>query len=239
MRADEVDDPALRRRRILYGRRRGRRRRDGREALLGAALERISVVMPPAGTPLDARAGFEPPPSAVWLEIGFGGGEHLAAQAETNPDVGFIGCEAYLDGVASLVRTLTERGIANVRIFADDARLLIDALETASVEQVFLLFPDPWPKARHHKRRFVEPENVDALARILVDDGCLKIATDHAEYCRWILAHLVADASFEWTARTPADWRVRPADWPATRYEAKARRQGRSSTYLNFVRVPR
>ena len=126
---------------------------------------------------------------------------------------------------------------ANLRIFADDARLLIDSLEAASVECVFLLFPDPWPKTRHHKRRFVSVENLDALARILRVGGCLKVATDHAGYCRWILAHFLAHAGFEWTARTPRDWRLRPPDWPGTRYEAKARRQGRTSTYLSFVRV--
>ncbi len=238
MRAD-VDDPLLRRRRIVYGRRRGRRRRAGREALLRGALSKISVALPQAGASFDPRAAFEPQPAAVWLEIGFGGGEHLAAQAEANPDIGFIGCEAYLDGVASLVRTVTARQIGNVRIFADDARMLIDSLETACLERIFLLFPDPWPKTRHHKRRFVSRENLKALARILADGGGLRIATDHAGYCRWIMAHLLAHPDFEWTARSAGDWRVRPADWPGTRYENKARRQGRSSTYLTFVRVPR
>ncbi len=203
-------------------------------------LPGLSLAPPPAeGTLFDPRAAFEPPPSAVWLEIGFGGGEHLVAQAVANPGIGLIGCEAYLDGVASLVRAVTERQLGNVRIFADDARVLIDSLEAASVERVFLLFPDPWPKTRHHKRRFVSAENLDALARILRDGGRLKIATDHGGYCRWILAHLLAHPGFEWTARTARDWRVRSPDWPGTRYEAKARRQGRTSTYLTFVRIPK
>ena len=224
---------------MVYGRRRGRRRA-GREALLQTALPGFALTLPPAaGAPLDPRRAFEPSPAALWLEIGFGGGEHLAAQAEANPGIGFIGCEAYLDGVASLLRTITERELTNVRVFADDARLLVDTLETASIERVFLLFPDPWPKARHHKRRFVSPANLDALARILNDGACLRIATDHAGYCRWTLAHLLAHPDFEWTARTPRDWRVPPPDWPGTRYEAKARRQGRTSTFLSFKRVPR
>lgn len=198
------------------------------------------MTLPPSGgAPLDPRTAFAPPPAAVWLEIGFGGGEHLAAQAAAHPDIGFIGCEAYLDGVAGLLRALAERELGNVRVFADDARLLIDSLDTASIERVFLLFPDPWPKARHHKRRFVSSENVDALARILVDDGRLYVATDHGGYCRWILAHLVAHPGFTWTARSARDWRAPPPDWPGTRYEAKARRQGRPSTYLTFARAAR
>ena len=201
-------------------------------------LPKIALELPPTA-PLDPRQAFEPPPSAVWLEIGFGVGEHLAAQAEAHPDIGFIGCEAYLDGVASLLRAVSERGLGNVRVFADDARLVIDALGAASVDRVFLLFPDPWPKSRHHKRRFISRENVDALARILVDGGSLRVATDHDEYCRWILAHLLAHPGFVWAARTPRDWRVRPSDWPETRYEIKARRQGRRGTYLTFVRAAR
>ena len=235
-----MDTPLERRRRVVYGRRRGRRRRAGREALLRTVLPRLSLTLPPSGgAPLDPRTAFAPPPVAVWLEIGFGGGEHLAAQAAAYPDIGFIGCEAYLDGVAGLLRALAERELGNVRIFPDDARLLIDSLDTASIERVFLLFPDPWPKARHHKRRFVSPENVDALARILVDGGRLNVATDHSGYCRWILAHLVAHPGFTWTARSARDWRAPPPEWPGTRYEAKARRQGRPSTYLTFARAPR
>ena len=228
------------RRRVMYGRRRGRRRRAGREALLRNVLPVLSLKLPPSGgMPLDPRALFEPPPAAVWLEIGFGGGEHLAAQAAAHPDVGFIGCEAYLDGVAGLLRLLTERGLGNVRILADDARLLLDSLASESVERVFLLFPDPWPKARHHKRRFISPENVDALARILVDGGRLNVATDHGGYCRWILGHLGDHPGFVWTARGPDDWRAPPPEWSGTRYEAKAHRQGRPSIYLNFARLAR
>jgi len=187
----------------------------------------------------DPRRAFDPAPAAVWLEIGFGGGEHLAAQATAHPDIGFVGCDAYLDGVASLLRTITERGLTNVRVFADDARVLIASLEAASVERVFLLFPDPWPKARHHKRRFISRENLAALARIMADGGDLRIATDHTGVCRWTLGHLIAHPDFEWTARTPRDWRDPPADWPGTRYEAKARREGRPSTHLGFIRIPR
>lgn len=182
---------------------------------------------------------FIPPVPAVWLEIGYGGGEHLAAQAIANPTKGLIGCEPYVNGVASLLRQVAESGQSNVRIFSDDARLLIDTLADASIDRVFLLFPDPWPKVRHHKRRFIQPANLDALARILADGAEFWFATDHMGYARWALAHLTAHPAFEWLAVGPSDWRDPPVGWRVTRYEAKSAAQGLSRAYLRFRRRPR
>lgn len=226
-------------RRILYGRKRGRRLRPGRKDLVERMLPRLEVALPPAPGRLDREALFGPGIQALWLEIGFGAGEHLAAQAEAHPAVGFIGCESYLNGVASLLGLVADKGLDNVRVFADDARLLIDALADASIGRCFLLFPDPWPKQRHHKRRFIAPATLDALARVLRDGGELRVATDDAGYCRWTLSHVLGHGGFEWPARRAEEWRRRPPDWPATRYERKSLAEGRRAVYLRFVRRPR
>ena len=175
----------------------------------------------------------------MWLEVGFGGGEHLAAQAMSRRDVGLIGSEPFVNGLASLCALIDEGGLANIRIHDDDARLLIECLADASIARMFLLFPDPWPKARHHKRRFVSAETLDACARILADGAEMRIATDDRGYCRWMLEHFARHDAFSWTARGPGDWRQRPDDWPPTRYEAKARDQGRPPVFLTYRRVPR
>ena len=175
----------------------------------------------------------------VWLEIGFGGGEHLAAQAAAHRDIGFLGAEPFRNGLARMLGHIDDAALDNVRLIEDDAGLLLQDLADASITRAFLLFPDPWPKRRHHKRRFVSPANVDALARVLADGASWRIATDDMGYCRWILAALTAHPAFEWTARGPADWRRRADDWPATRYEAKALAAGRRPAYLSFRRRPR
>ena len=188
---------------------------------------------------LDPVGLFDPGLSAVWLEVGFGGGEHIAAQARAQPDVGLIGCEPFVNGLASLLALIDEGDIDNIRLHDDDARLLMDCLADASVDRMFLLFPDPWPKARHHKRRFVNPAALDACARILADGAELRLATDDMAYCRWMLEHLQRHEAFRWMAQGPEDWRQRPDDWPETRYEAKARRQGRAPAFLIYRRVSR
>jgi tRNA (guanine-N7-)-methyltransferase len=175
----------------------------------------------------------------VWLEIGFGAGEHLAALAAANPQRGFIGVEPFEAGLARMVKHVAERGLTNVRLLGDDARLLLAALADRSLGRAFLLFPDPWPKARHHKRRFVQPATVAEFARTLADGADLRLATDDMGLCRWMLAHLVDRPEFEWLAERPADWRERPGDWPATRYELKAIAAGRRPAYLRFRRRPR
>ena len=195
----------------------------------------------PVGAPgsLDPATLFSPPPARVWLEVGFGAGEHLAALARAHPEIGFIGCEPYLYGVAALLRRLDEAGLGNVRIHVGDARDVLASLTEASLERILILFPDPWPKARHHKRRFIAAPTLDLCARGLAPGGELRVATDHAEYAGWIVEHLARHPAFRWTARGPADWRRRPADWPATRYEGKTTAQGRRPVFLRYRRVGR
>ena len=156
----------------------------------------------------------------VWLEIGFGAGEHLLWQAEHHPRVGLIGAEPYEGGVAKLLSKL--RGTQNIRIHEGDAREIVDALPDASIGRAFILFPDPWPKTRHHKRRFVQMEILDRLARVLKPGAELRFASDDAGYLAWTLERLSAHPAFEWMAERACDWTARPADWPQTRYEAKA-----------------
>jgi tRNA (guanine-N7-)-methyltransferase len=207
--------------------------------LIEAELPKVELRLPEPGAELSLDCLFNPPPEALWLEIGFGGGEHLAAQAEANPRVGFIGAEVFVNGIAGLLRQARERGLDNIRVLTEDARPLLARLPEGSLGRVFLLFPDPWPKRRHHKRRFVQPETLDALARAMAPGAEFRVATDDAGYLRWILRHLLADPRFEWTAQRAADWRERPEDWPPTRYEGKAIAQGRRPTYLTFVRRAR
>ncbi len=225
-------------RRLVYGRRRGRPLRLGQRLLTGTLLPQLSLSLPSAGE-LDPRSAFAEPPREIWLEIGFGGGEHLAEQALSHPDIGFIGCEVFENGVAKLLALIERRRLANVRIFNDDARLLIAALPPASIGRVFILFPDPWPKRRHHKRRIVSAETLEGLARIMTAGAELRLATDDRDYLVWMLDLVCRHPAFEWTARRPADWRERPSDWPATRYEAKARTAGRAPFFLGFRRRPR
>ncbi len=225
-------------RRVVYGRRRGRKLRRARQALVEGLLPRLSFDLPAAGE-LDPRALFAQPPRSIWLEIGFGAGEHLATQAERHPDQGFIGCEVFENGVARLVGEVERRHLANVRLFVDDARLLIAALPAASIERVFILFPDPWPKERHKKRRIVSRETLDRLAFILADGAELRLATDDPGYFSSMLEEVSGHPEFDWLARRPADWRARPPDWPPTRYEEKALAAGRSPAFLRARRRPR
>ena len=242
-----MSDGAKPHKRIVYGRRRGHKLRDGRQALVDQLLPHLSIELPAAGdgaSPyLDLSELFAAMPKAedaeLWLEIGFGGGEHLAARAGAHADVAMIGCEPFINGVASLLRYIERDGLQNIRIWQDDARDLIAALPEASVSRTFLLYPDPWPKPRHAKRRFVSAENLDQLARVLRDEADLLIATDHPAYVRGALSQMLRRRDFVWTASSASDWKTPPRDWPGTRYEAKAIRQGRQATYLNFVRRTR
>jgi tRNA (guanine-N7-)-methyltransferase len=219
----------------LYGRRRGRPLRSGQRRLAETLLPKIAISLPQAGR-LDPRTLFPGAPSSVWLEIGFGGGEHLADQAERHPEIGLIGCEVFENGVARMLGEVDRRRLQNIRLFTDDARLLIDALAPASVGRVFILFPDPWPKQRHHKRRLIAPATLDRLAEIMPEGAELRLATDDPGYLVWMLEHATAHPAFRWLAGRPADWRERPPDWPPTRYEAKARIAGRTPVFLRFAR---
>ncbi|MDA5194613.1 tRNA (guanosine(46)-N7)-methyltransferase TrmB [Govanella unica] len=223
----------------FYGRRKGHPLRLQAQDLVDGLLPQIAVPIPPLGSVLEPRDLFPDPARPLWVEIGFGRGEHCAAQAANNPDVNLIGCEPFMNGVAGLLMEVDARELQNVRILHEDARFLLPALPEASVDRVFLLFPDPWPKKRHHKRRFISPENLDLLARVLKDGGEFRFATDHMDYCRWGLERVMAHPDFDWTAEEAADWRNRPDDWVETRYERKALRKGDSCVYLRFRRRPR
>lgn len=223
------------RRRTLYGRRRGKKLRGGQQSLLDTLLPRLSIAVPERG-PLDLAASFGgKPPDDVWLEVGFGSGEHLVWQAEQNPSVGLIGCEPYINGVAKCLAQIERSGAENIRLFTDDARLLIAALPEKSLGRVFVLFPDPWPKTRHHKRRFVQASTLDQLARAMKAGAELRLATDDPSYLPWMVEHASRHPAFEWLAERPGDWRLRPADWPPTRYEQKML-AGHRPAFLRFRR---
>ena len=226
---------ALPAKRRLYGRRRGRPLRAGQRRLVETLLPKLAIPLPHAGR-LDPASLFPGGVSAVWLDIGFGGGEHLAEQATQHPDIGFIGCEVFENGIAKLLGEIDRRGLGNLRLFTDDARLLIDDLAPGSIGRVFILFPDPWPKQRHHKRRFVARPTLDRLAAIMPEGAELRLATDDSGYLAWMLEHLIAHPAFVWLARRPVDWRARPPDWPPTRYEEKAVAAGRAPVFLRFAR---
>ena len=223
------------RRPILYGRRKGRKLRAAQITLFETALARVGIEQPREGDAINPSRMFPFLPPSIWLEIGFGGGEHLAAQARTHPETGFIGCEPYRDGVIKLLRLVEDQSLENVRIFHDDARLLIAALEPDSIARAFLLFPDPWPKARHHRRRFVIPENLNALARILKGGAELRFATDDEEYRDWAIDLFTRHSAF--SRGVSYEGEIRQADdWPRTRYEEKAISRGRPCAHMTFVR---
>jgi tRNA (guanine-N7-)-methyltransferase len=225
----------LAQRQLVFGRRRGRRLRSRQKVRIGELLPRFVLNIPQAGL-LEPGAAFSAPKRAVWLEIGFGGGEHLAAQAECHPEISLIGCEVFQPGIAGLLAHIERRHLDNIRIFADDARLMIAALRPSSIDRVFIMFPDPWPKRRHEKRRLVSRDTLDALAAVMSDGAELRLATDDSNYLVWMLGRLTEHPFFEWLVRGPRDWRTRPEDWPPTRYEEKARAAGRTPTFLRLRR---
>lgn len=218
-----------------FGRRRGRKLSARQATLFGELLPRVAV--DPSGAPPRDLAGlFGPGTSAVWLEIGFGGAEHLIWQAKANPGVGLIGCEPFEDGLVKALTAIDEAGLGNVRLLGDDVRPLLRWLPEASISRAFILFPDPWPKKRHQKRRLFSPALLQLLARVMVSGAELRLATDIGDYARTALLAVAQEACFRWTAEGPADWREQPADWPATRYQAKAGREGRRCYFFRFVR---
>lgn len=223
----------------FYGRRKGKTLRKARVTALETVLPRVALTLPPVGETLDLRALFDAPKTDTWLEIGFGGGEHLAHQAAANSGLGFIGCEPFVNGVASLCAAIDARQLTNIRILHDDARPLLSALPEASLGRVFVLFPDPWPKKRHAFRRFIQTETLDRLAFLLRDGAELRLASDDPTVMRWMFELTWKHPAFRWLARKAADWRERPADAIATRYEQKALKQGRKPVFLRFVRRPR
>jgi tRNA (guanine-N7-)-methyltransferase len=220
-------------RRILFGRRRGKALRKTQKYLVDVLLPKIRV---PTDKIVLSEIFPDPSINQYWLEIGFGAGEHLAWQAALHKNVGIIGCEPFINGVAGLLVKINGQKLENVRIHDDVAEKLLDILPTASLERVFLLFADPWPKTSHHKRRFVQPDNIASLSRVLEDGAELRIGTDHADYGGWILWHMLRSPDFIWQAESAEDWSQRKNDWPVTRYEKKAAKEGRKSVYYRFIR---
>lgn len=219
-----------------FGRRRGRKLSARQTALMNELLPRVAVDLDQAA-PRDLTTLFDAAVSAVWLEIGFGGAEHLIWQAQAHPAVGLIGCEPFEEGLVKALSAIDADGIGNLRLWGDDVRPLLRWLPDASLGRVFMLFPDPWPKTRHQKRRLFSASLLAELARVMVPGAELRLATDIGDYARTALLAIRGAPAFRWTARGPQDWRSRPADWPATRYEAKAVREGRLRYYFQFVRV--
>ncbi len=202
-----------------YGRVKARQLKSRQAALVQDLMPGLSLPDPSLG-PIDPSA-LMPDASAVWLEIGFGGGEHMAAQAGAHPDVLILGAEPFLNGAASAVRYIDEQGLNNIRILQGDARDLMAALPDGCLDRAFILFPDPWPKTRHHKRRLVQAPVIDELARLLRPGGRLRFATDWADYADWSLQRINLNPSFSWTAERAQDWTQPPADHFTTRYEDK------------------
>ncbi len=227
-----MTDTPERRRRQLYGRRKGPKLSAHQQLLRDTLLPRL-LLHPETGR--DPRDYFDEAVDDVWLEVGYGAGEHLLWQAQHHPGVGLIGAEPYVAGTAKLLSKLAATPMPNLRLFEDDARDIVDALPDACLGRFFLLFPDPWPKTRHHKRRFLQTEMLDRLARVLKPGTELRFASDDAGYVAYALERLMGHRAFVWTARSQADWKTRPADWPPTRYEAKELHG--PPVFLRFVRL--
>jgi tRNA (guanine-N7-)-methyltransferase len=223
-----ADHPLLR----SYGRIKSRTIKPRQAALMESLLPGLR---PPAAA-FDPRT-LMPGASEAWLEIGFGGGEHMAAQAAKHPEVLILGAEPFQNGVASALRHIDEAGLTNVRVHDGDVRELLGRMPDVSLARAFILFPDPWPKTRHHKRRIVQPDLVAELARQLVPGGRLRFASDVAHYVDWSLEKIAANPAFAWTAERAADWRTAPADHITTRYEEK-RLGDCAPVFLDFVRKP-
>jgi tRNA (guanine-N7-)-methyltransferase len=221
----------------LYGRRKAKPLRPRQQQLVDDLLPSLRIDLPPEGE-LQPQAIFSSAPDDVWLEIGFGGGEHLAALAAAHPNIAFIGAEPFLNGIAKLLFAIAERQLSNIRIFDADARLLLDSLSAAGLGRIYALYPDPWPKRRHAKRRLFNPATLAQLHRVMKPGAELRLATDSRDYAAWTLAQLLRHGGFEWLAKTACDWREPPAGWTPTRYESKALDQGRTPLYLSFRRRP-
>lgn len=225
--------------RNFYGRRHGKTLRDNQRAYLDEDLAKLSPGRVtwndnPERRPIDIATMFGG--RDIWLEVGFGAGEHMVHQAVRHPEVGLIGCEPFINGVATLLGKIRRAAVRNIAIYPGDVRDLFDVLPEASVARTFLLYPDPWPKRRHHRRRFVTAEHLEPLARVMRSGGQLRVATDIPDYVRQTLEEVPA-RGFEWTAERAADWRQPWDDWLSTRYEQKALRERRTPHYLTFRRI--
>jgi tRNA (guanine-N7-)-methyltransferase len=220
----------------FFGRRRGKALRHGQAAALSRLMPRLNVrIDVPPPDPLTRL--FDAPVTEVRIEIGFGGGEHLLHRVREESGAGFIGVEPFVNGMAKLLAAIVDPPPGNLRVFDDDATLLLDWLPAGSIAGIDLLFPDPWPKRRHWKRRFVSDSGLDRLARVMRQGALFRFASDIDGYVNWTLLHCRRHPAFEWMAESAADWREPFPGWPGTRYEAKAMREGRRPAYLTFRRL--
>ena len=218
--ADRPETPSAHRPIRTFGRIGGRALSARQQGLLDTLLVHLSVPDAPPAT-LDPHTLFTPSAQDIWLEIGFGGGEHLTGQANRNPHVGFIGCEPFIEGMAKALGQIEDDGLANIRLHMDDARPIVESLTEASLTRIFILFPDPWPKKRQQKRRLIQPAFLNELARVLKPGGRLRFATDVKSYANEALTHFIAHTAFNWDAQKADDWRTPPDDHLTTRYETK------------------
>ncbi len=221
----------------FFGRSKGKPLRKGQKELLGNLLPQLLIALPEQGQVLAPSSLFAEPKTACRLEIGFGGGEHLLHRALESPDIGFIGVEPFLNGMAKLVVEVEKQDLRNIRVFDQDATLLLRRLPAACLDEVALLYPDPWPKRRQRKRRFVSPESLALIARALKPGGRFLFASDIDDYIGWTLARALEEPGLAWPATAAPDWTAPYDGWPGTRYEAKALREGRTPTYLRFNRA--
>jgi tRNA (guanine-N7-)-methyltransferase len=229
--ADSANRP-----RAFFGRRKGHRLRPRQARLFDTLLPSLAIDLS-CPAPIELRELFAVAVTGVALEIGFGGGEAMTAQAQACPQTGFIGVEAFVNGMAKALAAIEDNGLRNIRLHFADAVDLIAWLPEKSLARIDLIHPDPWPKRRHWKRRFVQDDMVAQLARILRPGGEFRFVTDIADYASWTLQRLARSSAFEWTARAADDWRK---PWPgfiATRYHAKAAREARASCFLIFRRT--
>jgi len=215
-----------------YGRTQGRKLKPAKAALVETML----------GNLLIDEQDFTLPTlfdnnNPIWFEIGFGAGEHIAYQAAQHRNINFIGCEPYLNGVADLLGKVQKQEITNLRLYENDARILLEKLPDHALERIFLLFPDPWRKKRHYKRRIISQATLALFHSKLTKGGLLRIATDHYDYCAWILEQLFLFPAFEWQANTAKDFEQPPQDWVKTRYQQKAEAENRKPSFLDYVKL--
>jgi len=219
--------------RAFFGRRKGKALREGQSAMIEGVLPRLRL---PEGEIADLRALFPHPVTAVRLEIGFGGGEHLLHRMRESPEIGFIGVEPFINGMAKFLAIIEREGLTNIRLWDGDAALMLPLLPAGSLDAIDLLYPDPWPKRRQRKRRFVSERTLTLFARVLREGGRFRFASDIDDYVGWTLSRLLRSADFDWTDARADDWRVPYPGWIRTRYEAKAIAAGRVPSYLTALR---
>ena len=219
----------------FFGRRKGKPLRNQQVDTIENLLPLLKIDLESV-PPQNLAALFPADVRLIRLEIGFGGGEHLAHRAVENPVTGFIGVEPFVNSMAKLLAAVRERELMNIRLYDDDATQLLDWLPEGSIDHIDLLYPDPWPKKKHWKRRFVSDVNLARFHRVLKPGGKFCFASDIDTYVNWTLQHCARHGGFDWTAASADDWRTPYANWPGTRYENKAKREGRSSAYLTFIR---